>query len=125
MAITEDDLREAEVRLQQMRDASATAVAVRYDRRIGRVVIRLNSGLDVAFSPHDVQGLEQARPADLDVIEISPSGLGVHFPKLDADVYLPALLQGFTGSREWMAAHAGGRNDRQQRAGARKATVRA
>ena len=31
-----------------------------YDRRLGRVVIRLNSGLDVAFSPRDAQGLENA-----------------------------------------------------------------
>jgi hypothetical protein len=36
-------------------------------------------------------------------IEISPSGLGLHFPQLDADLYLPALLQGFLGSRQWMA----------------------
>jgi uncharacterized protein DUF2442 len=125
MAITEDEVREAEARMEQMRNASATAMSVRYDRRIGRVVIRLSSGLDVAFSPHDVQGLERARPADLDVIEISPSGLGVHFPKLDADIYLPALLQGFTGSRAWMATHAGGGNDRQPPARTRRTAARA
>jgi hypothetical protein len=34
---------------------------------------------------------------------VSPSGLGLHFPQLDADLYLPALLQGFLGSRQWMA----------------------
>jgi hypothetical protein len=28
-------------------------------------------------------------------------------PKLDADIYLPALLQGFFGSRKWMAARLG------------------
>jgi hypothetical protein len=82
-------------------------VAARYDRRIGRVVIRLSSGLDVAFAPHDAQGLETARPAQLDEIEISPSGLGIHCPKLDADIYLPALLEGFLGSRQWMAARFG------------------
>jgi hypothetical protein len=48
-----------------------------------------------------------AKPADLDVIEISPSGLGIHFPKLVADLYLPALLEGFFGSRHWTAAKAG------------------
>lgn len=60
MAITDDDVREAEARMQELRNATATAVAARYDRRIGRVVISLSSGLDVAFSPHDVQGLERA-----------------------------------------------------------------
>jgi len=125
MAVTEDDVREAEARMQQVLSTTATAVAARYDRRIGRVVIRLNSGLDVAFSPLDREGLETARPSDLDVIEISPTGLGVHFPKLDADVYIPALLQGFTGSRRWMAAHAGGREDRKPGDRSRMTVVRA
>ncbi len=125
MAIAEDEMREAEGRMQQMRNATATAVAARYDRRIGRVVIRLNSSLDVAFSPHDVEGLERARPGDLDVIEISPTGLGIHFPKLDADLYVPGLLQGFAGSKRWMAAHSGAREDRKPAGKTRKAAIRA
>jgi uncharacterized protein DUF2442 len=86
---------------------SAMAVAARYDRRLGRVVIRLNSGLDVAFSPRDAQGLEKATTSQLSEIEISPSGFGIYFPRLDADICLPALLQGFLGSRAWMAAQLG------------------
>jgi hypothetical protein len=31
----------------------------------------------------------------------------VHFPKLDVDLYIPALLEGFLGSRQWMAAQIG------------------
>jgi hypothetical protein len=70
-------------------------------------VIHLNSRLDVAFSPHDAEGLENASPAQLDPIEISPSGFGIHFPKLDADLYVPALLEGFLGSQKWMASRLG------------------
>jgi hypothetical protein len=40
-------------------------------------------------------------------IEISPSGLGLHFPALDVDLYLPALLEGYLGSRQWMASAMG------------------
>lgn len=83
------------------------AVAVRYDRRISRIVISLASGLQIAFAPRDVQGLENAHPADLIDAEISPSGLGVYFPKLDADLYIPALLEGFLGSKRWMASQMG------------------
>ena len=83
------------------------AVSARYDRRIGRVVIHLDSRLDIAFSPHDAQGLEDARPEQLEPIEISPSGFGIHFPKLDADLYLPALLEGFLGSKKWTATRMG------------------
>ena len=85
------------------------AVAARYDSRLGRVVVSLSTGLDVSFRPQDAQGLEDAKPEDLAVIEVSPSGQGLHFPKLDADLLVPALLEGFLGSRAWMAAHLGAR----------------
>ena len=84
-----------------------TALAARYDRRIGRVVIDLSSGLSIAFKPNDAQGLERAKPEQLNGIEISPSGLGLHFPAIDADLYLPSILEGFLGSRSWMAAQLG------------------
>jgi hypothetical protein len=97
------DVEETNARGQAMLVSSPTAVTARYDRRVGRLVIVLNTGLEIGFKPHDAQGLEDARPAQLADIEISPSGLGLHFPELDADLYLPALLQGFLGSRQWMA----------------------
>lgn len=92
---------------QELQGSRPHAVQARYDRRIGRVVITLNTNLEVAFSPRDAEGLEEATPAQLDVIEISPSGFGIHFPKLDADIYLPALLEGFLGSRKWIASRLG------------------
>jgi hypothetical protein len=84
-----------------------TALAARYDHRTRRIVIRLSSRLEVAFSPRDAQGLERATPSQLDKIEITPSGFGIHFPELDADIYLPALLEGFLGSKQWMAKRLG------------------
>src|SRR5579863_4575086 len=83
------------------------AVRARYDSRRGRVNIQLSSGLNVSFSPRDAQGLEKATAAQLGKIEISPSGFGIHFPKIDADIYLPALLLGFMGSRSWIAGRLG------------------
>jgi hypothetical protein len=67
----------------------------------------LSSGLELAFAPHLAQGLEAAKPSDLQEIEISPSGLGVHFPRLDADLYLPSLLEGLLGSENWAASKMG------------------
>jgi len=110
--VTRDEIKRANARATRLRNAGPTAVSARYDRRSGRVVVRLTSGLDVGFAPGDTQGLETAKPAQLDAIEISPSGLGLHFPKLDADLYLPALLEGVLGSRRWMAAHLGERGGR-------------
>jgi hypothetical protein len=61
----------------------------------------------VSFSPSDVEGLEDARPSQLNEIEISPSGFGIHFPAVDADLYVPGLLEGFLGSKAWMASRLG------------------
>jgi len=121
------DINDANARGQKVLANTPTAVAARYDRRVGRVVIALSSGLEIGFKPHDAQGLEAARPAQLADIEISPSGLGLHFPQLDADLYLPALLQGFLGSRQWMAqamGKVGGKAVTPQKADAARANGR-
>ena len=106
MALREE-IETANRRAQEMQATHPRALSARYDRRIGRVVVHLSTGLDIAFSPRDAEGLENATPAELNPIEISPSGFGIHFPHLDADLYLPALLEGFFGSREWMASRLG------------------
>jgi Protein of unknown function (DUF2442) len=105
-------LKKANARMARERASGPIAVAARYDRRSGRVVVGLSSGIEVMFAPDQAQGLEGAKPAQLSAVEISPSGLGLHFPKLDADLYLSALLAGWLGSRRWMAARMGERGGR-------------
>jgi hypothetical protein len=83
------------------------AVSAHYDAKTRRIVVHLSSKLIVSFSPSDVEGLEDARPSQLNEIEISPSGFGIHFPAVDADLYLPGLLEGFLGSKAWMASRLG------------------
>lgn len=90
------------------------ALAATYDRRSGRIVVELSSGVQVSFVAVEAQGLEQARPSQLDAIEITPSGLGLHFPEVDADIYIPGLLEGALGTRKWMAAHMGRAGGRSQ-----------
>jgi hypothetical protein len=74
--------------------AQPRATAVRYDKMRRRIVVELSTGSEFAFPPHQAQGLESATPGDLRAIGISPSGYGLHFPKLDADLWLPALVGG-------------------------------
>src|SRR5580658_2304534 len=88
------------------------AIAASYDRWDGRIVIDLSSDISIAFKPRNAQGLEHAKASQLSKIEISPSGLGLRFPALDADLYLPSLLEGFLGSKRWMAAQLGKVEDR-------------
>ena len=102
-----EEFNRANARAAARRAAVPRAIAARYNRRLGRLIVSLSMGVDVMFAPHAAQGLERAKPSSLSAIEISPSGLGLHFPRLDADLYLPALLEGFFGSKRWMAARLG------------------
>ncbi|MDE0334650.1 MAG: DUF2442 domain-containing protein [Defluviicoccus sp.] len=96
----------AAARTRKERDAGR-ALSARYDRRRRRVVVRLNTGIEIAFRVALAEGLAGASPEDLADIEVSPTGLGLHWPELDADLHVPALLLGVLGSRSWMAAQMG------------------
>lgn len=69
--------------------------------------VALSSGVEVAFPPALAEGLAGGSAEDLAIIEVSASGLGLHWPGLDADLYVPALLRGVLGSPGWMAAQLG------------------
>lgn len=82
------------------------AKAARFDVRRNVVVVELVNGSSFAFPPELAQGLAGASAADLSVIEVSPMGTGLHWPRLDADLTVSGLLAGVFGSRTWMRAHA-------------------
>jgi hypothetical protein len=88
------------------------AVSARYDRRRSRIVIGLNTGVEMTFPTRLAEGLAGAPPDSLAQIEISAAGLGLHWPLLDADLYVPALLQGVFGSKNWMARQLGAQGGR-------------
>jgi hypothetical protein len=105
--VTRDEYEAATAEGRKMLATVPHAVAARYDRQARRIVVTLNTGLDVSFSPRDAQGLEKASAEELAAIEVTPPGFGLHWPRLDADVYVPAMLEGILGSRRWMAARLG------------------
>lgn len=107
MNYPKDEIEAANKRAAARLAKTPTAVRARYDRRSRRVVIDLSTGFSIMFKPHAAQGLEEAKPEQLAKIEISPSGFGIYFPDLDADLYLPGLIEGFRGSQRWMASQLG------------------
>ena len=50
-------------------------MAARYDRHTSRVVVKLNTDVQISFPPRLAEGLADASPDDLATIEISLSGL--------------------------------------------------
>lgn len=122
-----DHFKPANRRAKDLQETVPRAVSAHYDPKTGRIVIHLSSRLIVSFSPTDAEGLESARPSQLKEIEISPSGFGIHFPAVDADLYVPGLLEGFLGSQAWMASRLGqlgGRSKSKSKKAASKANGR-
>lgn len=103
MRLTDEDVRQAEARLQGELQKTPHATAAHFDRARNRILVSLSNGLEIGVPVDLAQGLAGAAAADLETIEISPTGFGLHWPKLDADLYLPALLEGVFGNRRWMA----------------------
>jgi hypothetical protein len=102
MHITKEQFKAANKRGAEAIARGPVAQAAHYDARRGLIVIALEGGCEFAFPPTLAEGLAGAPRSKLSRIEISPNGLGLHWPLLDADLYVPALIEGTFGSRRWM-----------------------
>ena len=105
--VSREEFGRANRRAKETLIATPVAVSARYDRKTRCIAIELNSGAEFRFPPHNAEGLENATASQLEDVEITPSGLGIYFPKLDADFSIPALLEGIFGSKKCMAARLG------------------
>lgn len=66
------------------------------------IEIELKTGVRASFPVHLLQGLQGATSEQLAEVEVSPSGYGLHWESLDADLAVPALMAQFFGSRAWV-----------------------
>jgi hypothetical protein len=66
-------------------------------------ILKLTDGRRHVVPREDLQGLQEGTPEQLARIEILGGGTGLHWPRLDADLYVPALLRGVYGNKSWMA----------------------
>ncbi|HTZ83176.1 MAG TPA: DUF2442 domain-containing protein [Candidatus Acidoferrales bacterium] len=67
------------------------------------LVLKLSDGHRHVIPREDLQGLESATTDQISHIEILGGGTGLHWPDLNVDLYVPALLRGISGNRQWMA----------------------
>ena len=77
------------------------ATAARFDRRRGKVIVSLDTGIDFAFDPKRVHGLQDAAADDFIGVTVEGVGSTLHFPRLDADYTVSRLLEGFLGPLDW------------------------
>jgi hypothetical protein len=100
--VTDLQLEAAEIRGRKILETEPRARAVRYDQATGRVVIDLVNGCTYAFPVELVQDLQGATPDALAAVEVDGLGFNLHWPVLDVDLYVPALISGVFGTRAWM-----------------------
>ena len=105
--ITDAQMDAAIERGQQVLETEPRAASVRYDPKLGRIVIELTNGCTFAFPPRLAQGLEAATDEQLAAVEILGLGYGLHWEALDVDLSIPGLLAGLFGTRAYMARRAG------------------
>ncbi len=102
MAISKSQFKAANRRGAATLARGPVARAARYDARRGLIVVKLENVCEFAFPPALAEGLAGAPRSKLAKIEVSPNGLGLHWPLLDVDLYVPGLVEGAFGSRQWM-----------------------
>ena len=108
---TDAEFSDAYARGQEMLASEPRASAARYDEATEQVTVDLVNGCTYKFPPHLVQGLSDATSEELARIEVQGRGFNLHWPKLDLDLYVPALVSGVFGTQDWLvkalARHAG------------------
>lgn len=92
----------AEARGRAMLDTEPRAVSARYDAKSRRVVLDLANGCVYAFPTELVEDLQGATAEDLGSVEVDGLGFNLHFPALDVDLQVPALIAGVFGTKAWM-----------------------
>jgi hypothetical protein len=84
-----------------------------------RVVVGMTNGCAFAFPARLAEGLNDAAEDDLHAVEITPSGYGLRWDRLDVDLSVPGPHAGFYGTRSHMARLAGSARSSAKAAAAR------
>jgi hypothetical protein len=107
----ERELDEAEARGRRLITEAPVAQTAVYDAERGRIVVELSDGRGYAFPPRLCEDLAAADAAALSEIVVDGGGLNLRWPRLDVDLFVPALISGVFGTERWMsrefARHAG------------------
>lgn len=120
MAISEREFKAAQMRGERTR-VESQAVAVSFDKAAGMINITMASGMHLMIPVMLIPDLIRAKQSDVADIEITSLGLGLHWPKLDVDLYIPGLINGQFSSKAAQAALLGAIGGKSRSAAKKKA----
>lgn len=97
------EFRAAMDRGREMMEREPRAVSASYDRETGRMTVELANDCTFIFPAHLAEELQGADDESLSDVKMDGAGFNLHWPAIDADLNVPALVAGVFGSRAWMA----------------------
>lgn len=100
--VTEEMLRKASAAGDKELDRPR-AKAVRYDAERVRLVIELVSGATLDIPLPMTERLLNASERERSTMVLTPFGLGIHWPLVDEDLYVPRLVEQCTASLQQAA----------------------
>ncbi len=103
MDVTESEYEIATQRGKLLRQTIPSATSARYDSTTGRLIVGLSSGVELSIPLSLIRALDTALPSALAEIELNAGGYGIRFPRIDEDIYVPALLVDFCGAPKEVA----------------------
>lgn len=99
----EEKIAKARATAAAKRAAFPYAIKASYDAPSNEITVFLSNGTRFSFPAQLGQGLSEATPEQLREVEVTPSGTGLHWAALDADLSIPHLIHGIFGTESWMS----------------------
>ena len=121
-AVDRDRFKAARARGEARAQDASALVDARYDRKSDAVFLIFRGGGSMTIPRHAIPGLERQPASVLEAMTVSPAGDALLWPAIDADVYVPGLVERAFGSRLFAAA--AGRRGGQRRTKAKTAAAR-
>ena len=78
------------------------AVSVKYNKKTGRVIIDLITGVSFMFPASMAEELVDVSKPDLSDVSVLADGFAIYWKKIDVALSVPDLLKGVFGSKAWM-----------------------
>jgi hypothetical protein len=103
VVVTTDVEIETALNRAKLHDNELVAQKIEHVPGLNLLIVGLSNHRRLVLPVEDLQGLEHATPDQLANYELLGRGTGISFPALDADFYVPALIEGVYGTRRWMA----------------------
>lgn len=101
---TDRDIERALQAASSSNEPTLTALELKDDKDGRLLSLRMSDGSLHLIPAERVEGLSASSSEAILRFEITEDGLGVHWPDLDLDLYVPELVQGVYGTKKWMSS---------------------